>query len=287
MSKKRVWQNLGALLLILGLVLVYMLVYLLPEMVDINRCRREIKDLNLRIQDLNREVSRITFSDQREESLLHRTGDKFRKRFPVLRNRRTRNKWLKNLTGFIEDSSRKQGISGLVMMDGLDRSHTLITRGLPDRHEIFELMGDAIRNQSDDFPDMLPLQPLLGGNSASVNKIGSRTFFLGFPASMGSGIRLVVDLVKFPFHLEFGKIRLVAGSENPFFLLKFRVFYCQKKSPDQDERPVDRIAGSFIDLNSPLLLKPVYLYFSSPKYNPAVPNIDGYFIFRKTKGDRR
>jgi hypothetical protein len=276
MSKKRLWKNLGALLLILCLVLIYVLVYLLPAVVDINRTRREIKDVNLRILDLRKEVGGITFSDRREKRLFRRAEEQYRKRFPILKNPRIQKRWLKKLTDFVDVSARKQGIPSLVMMDDGEASRSLIQRGMKDADEVFGWIQDNIRDRSADSADI----PLPGPQS------GFRIFFLGFPASIGSGLHLIAELLNFPFHLEFGRIRLVAGKEKPWFLLTLRVFHGREKSRNQEAGPADRMAGSLIDLNSPLLLKPVYLYFS-PSSGMVVPDFDGYSIFRNTGRDRR
>jgi hypothetical protein len=276
MSKKRLWKNLGALLLTLCLVLIYLLVYLMPSLVDINRTRREIKDVNLKILDLRQEVGGITFSDPREKRLFRRAEEQYRKRFPILKNPRIRKRWLSKLTDFVDASARKQGIASLVMMDDTDVSRSLIQRGIKDGDEIFGLIENDIRDQSDDSADIpLPYpQP------------GFRVFFLGFPASIGSGFHLIAELLNLPFHLEFGRIRLVAGNEDLWFLIKLRVFHGREKSRNQEAGPADRMDGSLIDLNSPLLLKPVYLYFS-PAPRMVVPDFDGYSIFRNTGRDRR
>jgi hypothetical protein len=275
MKKKRVWKRLGFFLLILSLILVYLAVYLFPALVDINRYRREIKDVKLRLRDLNREVVAITFSDQREKKMFRRTDTKYRSRIPVLKNRRDRNKWQEKLVSYIRNMAGKQGIHQLIMTDAAEVPNILIHSDFPAENELAGLLGEEFKN---------PQQPLLR-DFPSGERVCSDIYFLGFQVPISSGLRALAGMVNYPLQLEIAEIRIVAGPGSPYFLLALRVFYRKKTTPSRVDDSPERISESFIDLNSPLLLRPVYHYYSADKTEKALPIRAFKSIFVKEKGE--
>ena len=275
MKKKRLWKRLGFFLLTLGLILVYLAVYLFPALIDINHYRREIKDVKIRLRDLNREVVAITFSDQREKKMFRRTDTKYRSRIPVLKTRRDRNKWQKKLVSYIRNTAGKQGIHQLIMTDAAEVPNMLIHSDFPAENELAGLLGEEFKN---------PQQPLLR-DFPSGERVYSDIYFLGFQVPIGSGLRALTGMVNYPLQLEIAEIRIVAGPGSPYFLLALRVFYRKKTVPSRVDDSPERISESFIDLNSPLLLRPVYHYYSADKTEKALPIRAFKSIFVKEKGE--
>ncbi|MCK4944306.1 MAG: hypothetical protein KAS65_12060 [Candidatus Aminicenantes bacterium] len=273
MKKKRLWKRLGFFLLTLGLILVYLAVYLFPALIDINHYRREIKDVKLRLQDLNREVLAITFSDKREKKMFRRTDTKYRSRIPVLKNRRDRNKWQEKLVSYIRNTAGKQGIHQLIMTDADEVPNVLIHSDFPAKNELAGLLGEEFKN---------PQQPLLQ-DFPSGERVYSDIYSLGFQVPISFGLRALTGMVNYPFQLEIAEIRIVAGPGSPYFLLALRVFYRKKTAPGRMDDPPERISESFIDLNSPLLLRPVYHYYSADKTEKALPIRAFKSIFVKEK----
>lgn len=274
MKKMRLWKRLGFFLLTLGLILVYLAVYLFPALIDINHYRREIKDVKLRFQDLNREVVAITFSDQREKKMFHRTDTKYRSRIPFLKNRPDRNKWQKKLVSYIRNTAGKQGIHQLIMTDADEVSNILIHSDFPSKNELAELLGEEFKT---------PEKPLLQ-DFASGERVCSDNYFLGFQVPISVGLRALTGLVNYPLQLGITEIRIIAGPGSPYFLLALRAFYRQKTAPGRVDDSPERISESFIDLNSPLLLRPVYHYYSADKTEKILPIRAFKSIFVKEKG---
>lgn len=273
MKKKRLWKRLGFFLLTLGLILIYLVVYLFPALIDINHYRREIKDVKLRIQDLNREMGAITFSDQREKKMFRRTDTRYRIRIPVLKNRQDRNKWRGKLVSYIRNTAGKQGINQLIMTDADEVPNILIHSDFPAKNELAKRLGGEFKN---------PQQPLLR-DFPSGERVCSDNYFLGFQAPISFGLKTLTGMVNYPLQLEIADIRIVAGPGSPYFLLAMRVFYRKKTAPGRMDDPPERISESFIDLNSPLLLKPVYQYYSADKTEKALPVRVFKSIFVKKK----
>ncbi len=273
MKKKRLWKRLGFFLLTLGLILVYLAVYLFPALIDVNHYRREIKDVKLRIQDLNQEMVAITFSDQREKKMFRRTDTRYRSRIPVLKNRRDRNEWREKLVSYIRNTAGKQGIHQLIMTDADEVPNMLIHSDFPAKNELAKLLGQEFKN---------PQQPLLR-DFPSGERVFSDNYFLGFQVPISFGLRALAGMVNCPLQLEIAETRIVAGPGSPYFLLALRVFYRKKTAPGRVGDPPERISESFIDLNSPLLLKPVYHYYSADKTEKTLPIRAFKSIFVKEK----
>ena len=132
-------------------------------------------------------------------------------------------------------------------------------------------------------------------DSPSGERIHSTFFFLGFPAQLKVGLEMIIQIMDFSFQVEIEEILVKEGEGIPFFHLVFRG-YCRLKNEVSSSRfPKREIGwfpvknqknispGSYIDLNSPLLLKPVYHYFSFEQVKKEFPAFTGRLIFIKKK----
>ncbi|MCK4835616.1 MAG: hypothetical protein KAT17_03225, partial [Candidatus Aminicenantes bacterium] len=242
MTKKSLFRKLGYLTLIICLVLAYLLVYLFPALVDINRARREIKNVTLRIQDLDREVTIITFPDKREKNIFQRTDTEYWERFPVLKNRKNRKEFIQKIASYIQTTAKNLGIEYLVMTHEGGVPDILIQTDFREKGDILLRLQKQIQNRYKEMSFPSDLSRDIVADSPSGERIHSTFFFLGFPAQLKVGLEMIIQIMDFSFQVEIEEILVKEGEGIPFFHLVFRG-YCRLKNEVSSSRFPKREIG--------------------------------------------
>jgi hypothetical protein len=284
MRKKPFLKSLGFVILFICLILVYLVVYFFPALIEINRSRREVKNIGLRIQDLEQEKVEITFPDKKEKQILENSDRRYRERFPLLGSKQDIQDYYRALTFQVKKIAEETGVLHLAMSRTKTDPDMVISSDFGKGSDFLSKIQRKFKKQYEMDSPVSPISADGEGAYLSGNRICSCRFFLTFAAPVRSAAEMMIRLADFPFQIEFREIRIQAGEATPIVHVVLNG-YCQMKEGVLTDRlpgtengwiPVTRkelgSSTGYIDRHSPLLMKPVYHYFSFdgvPKHLPV------------------
>lgn len=297
MSRRPFLKKLGYLFLFLGLILAYLLFYLFPALVDINRSRRAVKNTLLKIQDLEREKIDILFPDEKERRIFEKSDRQYRMRFPLFQNHKDIKMFYHTLGTHVKKIAVESGITCLALFRDGEEPEMVIRLGGGQNRRLAGILEEELKKKHQKYA----VDPSVSGDGKAVSHSGNRVysslFFLGFQARLKKGARMMVGLMDFPFQVEIREVLIQGGGEWPFFYMVLKGYGRMKPGFFSDGSdgvdgkwhplggPAHLSAQSYIDHNSPLLLKPVYHYFSFPEKKRQVPGFGRTALFVKKGGD--
>ena len=297
MKKKGFLKKLGYLALFLCLLLAYLIIYLFPALIDINRSRREVNNCRLRIQDLEKERIEIVFPDQREQIIFNDSDRRYWLRFPLFKSERDIEAYNRTIISHIKKVAGDYGIGCLTMHPSWGEPATVIPLGCGGNKRLlltlYEKLKSEYKKKKLGIPNISPDQ---GAVSLSGNRIYESFFSIAFPARLESAARMMIGIVDFPLQIEIREVLIGKGREQPLFYLRVKC-YCQMDQGILSEGhteiqgqwvpldlPAHRSSAGYIDRNSPLLLKPVYLYFSISEKEKKLPVFNKRILFAEKGG---
>lgn len=190
MRSKNLFVKIAGILSLIVLIVIYVLLYLFPALKSINRYKRQLKDMNLKILDFTRMENDFTFSDEGERSYFAQTDRELLRKIPEVRTREDFNTLSTKISNYIEKLAKKDGILNLVMKP--DESQ----KGAPGK-----------------------------GFSERLKKVNSHTITLSFTGKIKNAVNFINHIPWSDYYLSEDKILVSAGDIFPDFIVLFRIYY--------------------------------------------------------------
>lgn len=286
MKKKNFFRRLGWFFLIVLVILLYLLVYFFPAVIDINRSKREVKDIKMRIKDLGQSEINLLSTNRREKNIFKQTNRRFWKKIPKLQDKKARIDFIRNIIDHLRDTAAKEKIKNLIVTDG-DKEWNVLYQNLssPVTHErnvLLDQLEQFKKHRQRSFAYNTENQ----GHLARFCKgFSSLVFFVGLKGQLKKGIRMINRLPVFSASIQIERILIKAGNPFPSFLLKLKVYYREKTKSAYRLKKIQE-DNINIDFNSPLLLQPVYFNLSGAKVKQELTGEWGRSLFIIPKGGR-
>jgi len=216
-------------------VVLYIIIYFFPTLKDINRSRRDLKDMNLKITDYVKMEGTFSFSTQHEREFFKEAETALRNRIPQIRSREEFIALFTRISNEIQDQAQKDGISNLVFTSDsvdlkinasslssdkktLDSLLSFTTLRLSQLYKEEEMNRGRVANgQTNANPG--------SGLAALVPGVTFHTVSLSFTGDLKNALNFINHTPWNNYYINQEKILISAGEPNPFFIVFVRIYY--------------------------------------------------------------
>jgi hypothetical protein len=238
MRRQNLLFNLAGILSLIFLIIIYVLLYFIPALKSINRHKRQLKDLNLKILDFTRMESDFSLSNEEERRYFAQTDRELLEKIPEVRTREDFITLFANISAYIQKCAQKDGILNLVMKP--DESQT----GAPAK-----------------------------GFFARLKTVKSDTITLSFTGEIKNALNFINHLPWSDYYLSEDRILVSAGDIFPNYMVFLRIYYIDLReqttgSIQESEKSQEPL---IIDYNSEVLLNRIDPEFTEPFPKKELP----------------
>jgi hypothetical protein len=122
MTKKPILIKLFWTLVLLLTIFLYIILYFVPTIEGINHRKRELADMNFKIENSQETQKEFVFSDEREKKFLDAAARELKKRIPEVRGKGDILLLLTRITDDVKKRARVDGIVNLRVTDNRDKT---------------------------------------------------------------------------------------------------------------------------------------------------------------------
>jgi hypothetical protein len=258
MRKKYFFSKIVAAVVLIMVVVVYFFFYFIPALEAINRYKRQVKDMNLKIADFKKASTRFSFPDQRERGYFLQLERELSAKIPKVASREDFIRLFTGISAYIRELAERDGIYNLVIESDpgklkRDKGEYKIPpykglrgsrRGEPRVHPAF----------SDSLPDDLisiaaprlnriptwgsPHRGMDNDLSALVKGIQYQTIALIFTGELKNAVNFINHLSWGPYYLVEDKILVNAGDKFPYYIVFLKTYYIEAENAGLKPAPV-------------------------------------------------
>ncbi|UCH94342.1 MAG: hypothetical protein JSV88_29300 [Candidatus Aminicenantes bacterium] len=193
----------SGIVFLIVLVVVYFLLYFIPTVKSINRCKRQLKDLNLKISDFVKAENTFSFSDEQEKNYFVQAEQELKGKIPAVKSQEDSIALFTKICNDIQKLADKDGVSNLVLKSGSQ--------------------------------DLSPLASL-------VENIKYHTLTLSFTGELKNAMNFINHIPWSDYYLMEDKIFVCTGDILPYYIVLLRVYYIdleeQKGRKKNDAHPI-------------------------------------------------
>ena len=248
MRRKYLFIKIAGIVSLIVLIIIYFLLYFIPSLKSINRYKRQLKDMNLKISDFVRIERAFSFSNERERSYFTQTDREFLGKIPEVRTREDFITISTKISNYIQKLAEKDGILNLVMKSD-------------------EGQKGAVGK----------------GPSARLKNGKSHTITLSFTGKIKNAVNFINHIPWSDYYLSEDRILVSTGDIFPYYIVFLRIYYI-----DLREQTAGVVKGSeknqeslIIDYNSEVLLNRINPELTEPFPKKDLPPEFGRKIFSK------
>ena len=248
MIRKNLFIKIAGILSLIVLIIIYILLYLIPSLMAINRYKRQLKDMNLKISDFASMESDFSFPDERERSYFARADRELSGKIPGVRSREDFIALLTKISNDIQKLAEKDGILSLVMKPA-ENQKSAPGKGFPGRFK----------------------------------NVKSHAITLSFTGKIKNALDFINHLPWSDYYLSEEKISVSAGDLFPYYIVFLRVYYIdlQDQASGVEKNNRENQESLVIDYESEVLLNPIDPALAEPFPKKELPPGSGSNIFAK------
>ncbi|NIM18031.1 MAG: hypothetical protein GTO45_39140 [Candidatus Aminicenantes bacterium] len=270
MRRKYFLSKIVAAVVLIMVVVVYFFFYFIPSLEAINRYKRQVNDMNLKIADFKKASSSFSFPDQRERSYFLRLERELTAKIPEVASRGDFIRLFSEISAYIRELAERDGIYNLVIESDpgklkWDKGEYKIRpykglrgsrRGEPCVHPAFSdrLLDDLISIAAPRLSRMWkerqmaaeqrmqtlgsPHQGMDNDLSALVKGSQYQTVALIFTGELKNAMNFINHLPWSSYYLVEDKILVSAGDKFPYYIVFLKIYYIDAENADLKRAPV-------------------------------------------------
>jgi len=257
MKKKKLFIRVSGILFMIFFVFAYFWFYFVPTVEKINRHKRELKDMKLKIENFLEMKTEISFPDERERAIFKETDEALRSKIPGVKGKEDFTALFVRVFDYLKKRGRADGIFNLGITFDSRESGLNATPLLTDKRSPEQLLNSAF----------LRLAPPSSG--LLVKDLNHQTILLRFPGNLRNALNFINHIPWSDDYLRMDTITVYPGKVSPGYLVFLNVYFIDLRPKDalsstqspKKEETDTKIPGKedlAIDFNSPLLLRRVY-----------------------------
>jgi len=259
MKKKKLFIRIFSVIFLIFFIFAYLLFYFVPSVERINRHKRELKDMKLKIENFLDMETEISFSDQRERALFKEADEALRSKIPEIKNKEDFIGLFTRVFNYLKKRGRIDGAFSLGMTFDSKELELNGTTPLTDRKSLERLLDFSFARLASSSPSAL----LKGLNHQGV--------FLQFSGDLRNAINFINHIPWSDDYLKLDTIKVSPGKVSPGYMVFFNVYFIDLRPKDAmsltqstkrkevEPKLVEKEEEELvIDFNSPILLKRVY-----------------------------
>ena len=250
MRRKNLLIKIAWILSLIFLVIIYVLLYFIPALKSINRDKRRLKDMNIKIMDFTRMESDFSFSDERERNYFARTTRELSDKIPEVKNREDFITLKTKISHNIQKLAGKDGILNLVLKPGEEQ------KAAPAK----------------EF-------------SLRFNNVKSFTITISFTGKIKNAVNFINHIPWSDYYLSEDRILISAGDIFPDYSVVLKVYYIdlQEQTAGVVKNSEKSQESLIIDYNSEVLLNRIDPEFTEPFPKKELsPEFGRIIFFRDT-----
>jgi hypothetical protein len=221
-KKKPFLKKLAVLAIIISAVAAYFFFYFIPSVEGINRYKRQVNDMRLKIEDFKQADQTFSFSSQAEERYFSQLEKELTTKIPEVTGEEEFSRLSGDLSAYIAKQAEQDGVVF---------------------KQIEQAPGGTLRGMDSD------LQALVKGTRRS-------RFVVSFSGELKNALDFLNHLPWGPYYLVADEIRITPGETFPQYVV-FVNLYCRDA---RNAAPEDEARGLIVDEYSEMLLKPIPVY---------------------------
>jgi len=248
MRRKNLFIKLAGILSLIFLISIYILLYFIPTLKSINRYKRQLKDMNLKILDFTRMDSDFSFSDERERNYFARINRELSGKIPEVRSKEDFIALNTRISNYIQKLAGEDGILNLVIK--------------PDE----EQKGAPVK-----------------GFSLRINNVKSLTITLSFTGKIKNAVNFINHIPWSDYYLSEDRILISAGDILPYYIVVLKIYYIdlQEQTAGVVKNSEKSRESLVIDYNSEVLLNRIDPELTEPFPQKELPPEFSTIIFSK------
>jgi hypothetical protein len=296
MKRKYFFSKIFAAVFLIMVVVVYLFFYFIPSLEAINRYKRQVKDMNLKIEDFKKASTTFSFPDKRERGFFLRLERELTAKIPEVENREDSNRLFTDISAYIRELAKRDGINNLVIESGFGELKFDPGVLFINKRELDDLIcitaprlsrmwkerqiGAEQRMQSLGSPHRgidIDLSTLVKG-------INYQTVALIFSGELKNAMNFINHLSWGSYYLVEDKILVCTGDKFPYYIAFLKIYFLEAENAGLKRTPAATLTpnarspaissqqetgqqGLIVDDHSWMLLRriPTYLLKKYPK----------------------
>jgi hypothetical protein len=288
MRRKYLFIKIAGFLSLIILLFTYFLLYFIPALKSINRYKRRLKDMNLKISDFVRMESAFSFSNEQERSYIERTDQELRGKIPEVRTREDYITLFTKISNYIQTLAEKDGILTLVMKS--DSQELSINTGTFSTNkstldDLSNFTGRRLIRLLEEQNRVSEGQKGVMGKrfSARLKNAKSHTITLSFTGEIKNAVNFINHIPWSDYYLSEDRILVSAGYNFPYYIVFLKIYYIELREQTASvvKGSEKKQEGLIIDYNSEVLLNRIDPELTEPFPKKKLPSKFGIKIFSK------
>lgn len=214
----------------------YFLFYFIPTIEAINLHKRQLKDMNYKIENFLSMEKEFSFTNQREQAILKEADEALRNRVPEIKSKEDFIALFTRVFDYIKQLARKDGIYNLVLTSNSEELELNATTLSSDKRSLDQLLNFAtvrlnkIRSERDNLKrrsgPMVPSgQPVLPTTPPLLEGMTHQTVFLTFSGNVRSAMNFINHIPWSEYYLRPDTISISVSETAPYYMVYLNVYY--------------------------------------------------------------
>jgi hypothetical protein len=247
MRSKYFLIKVSGIVLLIFIIILYFLVYFIPSLKAINRYKRELKDMNLKIADFVQQENTFTFANEQERRFFAQISQELTAKIPEVRTREDFIALFTRVSDYIQKLARKDGIDNLVLKSDSKELSVNASTLSSDKKALDDLLNFAtrrllqLRKERD-----ITLERLRGAGGARgtgaivgtagnpdastdlyslVKNINFQTITLSFTGELANAANFIDHIPWSEYYLSEDKIVVSSGDVFPYYIVFLKIYY--------------------------------------------------------------
>jgi hypothetical protein len=251
MKKKNVFIKVFGIVFLLSLIFLYLAIYFIPSIENINRRKRELKDMHFKIKNFLEMEKEFSHSNERERLFFNRLDEELGAQVPGVRSKEPFIALFTRVLDYIKNRARADGISNLVFTSD---SRELQLNAAPlstDKRSLKQLFNFAAVCLS----DIKSKTAAARSPAPLLENLHYQTVYLAFSGNLPSAVNFINHIPWSDHYIRPDHITVSAGDMSAYYFVFLRVYFIDLSS---GSGPSSQSADDImIDFHSPMLLRRV------------------------------
>lgn len=213
------------------IIFAYFLFYFIPSVENINRHKRELRDMNFKINNFLEMEKEFSFTNEREQAVFNAVEDDLKSRIPAIKSREELIGLFTEVFDYIKQRARADGINNLVLTSNSKELELNATSLYTDKASWKQLLNFAnarlteVRERAAAVKTSSTVKPLIPG-------ISYQTVFVSFSGSIRHAMDFINHLPWSDRYLRPDNILVSAGDIAPYYMVFLNVYFIDLRSQD-------------------------------------------------------
>lgn len=225
------FSGIAALILI---IICYFLFYFIPVVKAINISKRQLKDMNLKIEDFKKVENKFAFSNSEEEALWAKVEKQLKGHIPEVKNREAFIQLFTDISNEIQKLAQRDGISNLVLSSNSEELKVNASSLSSDKKTLDGLLTFSQRrtNQfmrdSEDRIKTADMDFLTHSLSSLVDGIKYKVISLSFTGPLKNSLNFINHITWGKYLIAEDKIMVSSEELFPCYIVFLKIYYIDK-----------------------------------------------------------